>query len=447
MKDGNSTQTRSAAGRIGYVLKVFPRVSETFVINEIRAVRSLGQDVSIFSLHHPKEAVEHEIFKSLDCDITYIEDLASDEEIVARTRRELQSHFGLSRPDRDRYLPRKYVRLALGLAESAKQAGVGHLHAHFASRAGHVSALAAAICGIQYSITAHAKDIYHEEVDQDLLRWKIEHSKFVATVTDFNLQYLRNLTKDRPKANDALVRIYNGVDLDRFSETELPEWTADPIRRDATAPVVTDSAADAGAPLILAVGRLVEKKGFGVLIDACGLLRARGVPFRCEIFGGGDEYQRLQDRIEAQRLEDCVRLRGSMSTEDVEKRIRDCAVSVLPCIIAEDGNVDALPTVLLEATASGRPLISTRVSGIPEIVSDEVNGLLVDPGDVEQLADAVEKILRDRELAVKMGRAGRARAEELFDLRKNAGTVLELMLAAPTENRIRSNAETTTAPA
>lgn len=387
---------------IGYVLKVYPRVSETFVINEIRAQESLGQPVSVFSLHHPPDTVTHGILDDLRSPVTYVEDAVPDESDVAAARKRLRKHFGLSQDDYDRFLPRKYVRLALALARLADNQEVFHFHAHFASRAGHVVALAAALRKSTYSITAHAKDIYHSDVDKDLLRWKIAHSKFVATVTDYNLRYLHDLLADRPEAARRVVRVYNGVDLSRFESSPVPSGDE---------------------PLVLAIGRLVEKKGFDVLVNASRILLDRGYRFRCEIIGGGDEENSLRAQISERGLEDTVHLRGSMTTEDVQARLRDSTVTVLPCVVSKDGNVDALPTVLLEAMASGRPLVSTRLSGIPEIISDGDNGLLVEPNDVAGLAEAMAAILDDHRRADEMGQAGRRRAEQLFDLYKNSATI------------------------
>jgi glycosyltransferase involved in cell wall biosynthesis len=377
-------------------------VSETFVINEILAIESFDQPVSIFSLHHPPAQVAHGILEKVRAPLYYVEDIEADEEEVAKARRWLGRSFGIEREERDRYLPRKYVRLALGLARLGVESGIGHFHAHFASRSGHVTALAARLIGVPYSITAHAKDIYHCDVDQELLRWKIAHAKFVVTVTDYNLRHLRTALNGDATAKEKVVRVYNGVDLSRF---------------DASPGEPKDE------PVLLAIGRLVEKKGFHVLVDACRQLLDRGYRFRCEIIGGGDLESELRAQIADRKIDDVVTLAGSMTTEAVSTRLRDAAVVVLPCIVGGDGNVDALPTVLLEAMATGRPLVSTRLSGIPEIVEHERNGLLVEPGEVTALADALARLLDDPERAVEMGRAGRALAQERFDLYKNAAEV------------------------
>src|SRR5512139_1091436 len=215
-------QAEAHGGAIGYVLKVFPRVSETFVINEMLAMESFGERVCVLPCHHPPGAVHHETLGMLRAPVAYAEDYAPEEVEVGRARKRLAKRFAISEAEEGRLLPRKYVRLALGLAHHAREHGIVHLHAHFASRSAHVAALAAGLLDCPYSVTAHAKDIYHDEVDADVLRWKIRNSAFVATVTEFNLRFLRELIAATPGCADKLVRVYNGVDLSRFHPTPVP---------------------------------------------------------------------------------------------------------------------------------------------------------------------------------------------------------------------------------
>ncbi len=393
---------------VAYVLKVFPRLSETFVINEIRAIEAMGIRVVIYSLHRPQEVVDHGILRDIEAPIHYVDDeeMPSDESVRLALRK-LERLLGLDDQLRRSVLPRKYVRLALALRELIAGAGVDHIHAHFASRAGHVTAIVGTMTGVPYSITAHAKDIYHEDVDRNVLVWQLAAARFVITVTDFNRRYLRDLLG--PEAGARVRRVYNGVDLSRFD-------------------VVPYESAEAGR--ILGVGRLVEKKGFDVLVEACRILRDRGCRFFCEIVGGGAEESALRAQVNGAGLSGRVLLTGALPTEDVAGKMALASVVVLPCVAGRDGNVDALPTVLLEAMARGRPVISTRLSGIPEIVEDGETGILVEPRDAAALADALERVLEDRAGGSRMGAGGRARAERLFDLTSNASEVgRELLLS------------------
>ncbi|MFQ5667444.1 MAG: glycosyltransferase [Candidatus Binatia bacterium] len=400
-----------ATVRIGYVLKVFPRVSETFVINEIHALERLGQPLCVFSLHRAGELVAHRILTELRSPLFCVEqtESASEHEILS-ARRRLERRLGVAAAYRARFLPRHYVRLALVLATLTRQHGVRHLHAHFASRAGHVAALAACLSGCSYSITAHAKDIYHSSVDPDVLRFKLAGARFVSTVSEYNRRYLHELLAGIPGAAQKIVRVYNGVDLGRFRACPVP--ARDPA-------------------LVLSVGRLVEKKGLALLVDACRTLRSRGYGFCCELVGAGPEEAALRARIAAAGLQGRVRLAGVLTTEQVAARLQAATVVALPCIVAQDGNVDALPTVLLEAMATGRAVVSTRLSGIPEIVVDGETGLLVPPGDAGALADALAELLSNPQRAAAMGQAGRRRAERLFDLHTNTAVIRALLLGRP----------------
>lgn len=395
---------------IGYVLKVFPRLSETFVINEIRELERQGVAVRVFSLHRPPDVVPHGVLRDLRADVTYVDSLAAATRgECARTTARLAEDVAVPPDLRERLLPRKYVRLALQLADAVRGRPVGALHAHFASRATHVAMLASRLLGIPYGFTAHAKDIYHHDVDWEVLRAEMRLARLVVTVSEFNRRRLLDIGAGLPGLEHRLRRLYNGVDLTVFRPD--PETSA-PVGR------------------ILAVGRLVEKKGFGVLAHACDILRREGVPFSCHLVGVGEEEPPLREMVAALALGAHVRFRGSLPLEAVAKEMKQATLVALPCVIARDGNVDALPTVLLEAMGCGLPVVSTSVSGIPEIVVHGETGLVVPPGDPVALAGALRAVLSDRPMATRMGAAGRLRAECLFDVRSNVAR-LRSWLAGP----------------
>lgn len=409
-------QSRSAQlADVGYVLKVFPRLSETFVINEILELERQGLRVCVFSLHPAPTAVPHAILRQLRADVIVVDAFdAPSRAACERAAATLVDRLGPGSDWRDRIAPRKYVRLALQLEAALRRHPVRTLHAHFASRATHVTMLAGALTGIPYSFTAHAKDIYHQDVDREVLRAEIAHARFVATVSRFNRRTLLDVAAGLPNGEDKIRCLYNGVDLTAFQPA---------------------GAAKHDTARILAVGRLVEKKGFSVLIDACGRLDRDRVAFTCDIIGSGDLEPRLRAQIDTLGLGERVRLRGGLPLERVAAEMREARVVVLPCVVAADGNVDALPTVLLEAMACGRPVVSTALSGIPEIVADGETGFVVPPGDVGALAGALRTILGDDGLAARFGQAGRLRAERLFDLRANVGRLRQwfAQVAAPRE--------------
>jgi glycosyltransferase involved in cell wall biosynthesis len=394
--------------RLGYVLKRFPRLSETFILNEILELEAQGVSVEVFALLDPAEEVRHESLRQVRGRVTYLPPASFLKRCQVREGRCPEGSFDhrtieqvllqAEAPD-DSVLHLQAATLAL----LARARGVQHLHAHFGTDATTVAMLAARLSRSSYSFTAHAKDIYHEYVDVALLKEKILEARFVITVSDYNRRYLAELA--RGELAGKIARLYNGINLDRFSP--------DPsIRRE------TD--------LVLAVGRLVEKKGFGLLVEACRLLRDWGHPVRCLIVGEGDQRASLTQQIRTLGLQDRVVLAGAQPQERLIETLHRATVLVLPCVIGATGDRDGLPTVLLESLAVGLPAISTRLAGIPEIIEHGKTGLLVPPGDPFCLARAIEEVVGNRELRQCLGREGRAKAAETFDIRRNVATLREL---------------------
>jgi glycosyltransferase involved in cell wall biosynthesis len=285
------------------------------------------------------------------------------------------------------------------ISDHVQQEGMRHIHAHFASTAASVALHVHRLTGVPYSFTAHAKDIYRYGLDFDHLRTKLDQAQFAVTVSDYNRHHLARLGGGR------VVRVYNGVDLRRF---------------------VPNGGSRDDPPLVLGVGRLVEKKGFDVLIQACALLRADGVRFRCLIVGKGELAHDLQRLISALGLEEHVELAGPLPREKLLELFPRASVVAAPCIVGRDGNRDGLPTVLTEAMAFKLPVVATPVTGIPELVDDGRTGLIVPERDPAALAAAIRRLIEDRETARRLAEAGRERVERDFDLRVNVGELREL---------------------
>jgi glycosyltransferase involved in cell wall biosynthesis len=288
----------------------------------------------------------------------------------------------------------RYVYQALSLACEVRRKKINHLHAPFASEATTVARLAARLAGVTYSFTARAKDIFHESVQSEDLRRKLRDASGVVTISDFHLDYLR---ETYGSLADKVIRVYNGLDLEEFAYTEP---------RDRP-------------PLILAVGRLVEKKGFVDLVHACAILSERGLDYRCRIIGAGVLKADLQERIEKVGLEDRINLVGPRPQNEVSEEMRNAAVLAMPCIVGDDGDRDGLPNVIQEALALGTPVVSTDVTGIPEVVRDGQTGLQVPQRDPHSLADALEQLLTDSDLRVSLARGARTLIEEEFNIHRN----------------------------
>src|SRR5262249_50788083 len=275
--------------------------------------------------------------------------------------------------------------------------GATHVHAHFAGPAATAAAFAAEEAGITFSFTAHAKDIFVDSLDWRWLGWLGARAHAVVTVCDYNRRFLR-----RRMPGARVIRLYNGVDLAR--------WSPRPTRRRqaaATGPVVT-------------VGRFVRKKGFDVLVESLAILRDRGTPITAVMIGDGAEHADVKARAAALGLGRRIRFPGALTQPHVLRALRRAALVALPCVVDQNGNQDALPTVLLEAAACGLPAVATRIAGVPEIVRDGVTGRVVAPGNARALADALADTLASPRLRARMGAAARRRAERLFDQRRAA---------------------------
>lgn len=398
--------TRGQRLRIGYLLRAYPRFSQTFVANEIAELERQGAEVFVLSLRIPKDEPVHEAASRVRAAVEYLpkprhaqrravlhtlaEPWRSNRTGLAAALRVLRSDPTCDWDD--------FVH-ALEVVRWARQHRLDHIHVHFGTSEATVALMANLLGEVPYSLTLHAFDIFRDNVDLRLLAQKINHSRFSVTVTEFNRDYL--VASARGLDVERLRVCYNGISVERFAAERAPSPT----------------------PTVFGLGRLIEKKGFGHLIAAVARLRDQGLVVQCRIGGDGPELQELRRRIDAARLTAQMEMLGPLNEAQVREELRGATCFVLPCIRAKDGNIDALPTVLLEAQASGCPVITTRLSGNPEIVEDRVSGLLVEPGDDDELARAIREIVSTPALAARLSEQGRRRAEERFDIRKNVAVL------------------------
>ncbi|MBO9520113.1 MAG: glycosyltransferase family 4 protein [Nocardioidaceae bacterium] len=391
-------------GRVGYVLKMYPRLSETFVVNEIRALEHLGADLEIFSLRPPADGRFHEALAQVRGTVTYL-DLSGKAgdlwQALAACRLADPERFAASTADLFAAAAADGYQ-ALLLAGLVRERGITHLHAHFGSVSAAVARLAARLAGIEYSVTLHAKDIFHDDVDREQLALRLRDAAAVVTVSDYNEHYLR---ERYPAATARLVRIYNGIELDAYP----------PSRPDVRPRVVAG------------VGRLVEKKGFDDLVRAIALLRDRGAPAHLDLVGAGEREPALREQVAGLGLEELVTFHGPLTQAETREVVRAAAVLAAPCVVGADGNRDGLPTAILESLALGTPVVATPVTGIPEAVIDEETGLLVPEHDPVALADALARLLDDPGLRCRLAEAGRHRVEQAFDLQVNAKLVHDVI--------------------
>lgn len=399
-------------GGIAYVLRRFPKISETFVLNEILALEARGEKVTIFSLMPTRDSRFHGDLGRLKASVVYVPGPGDWRALWrynlrglrARPRTWLRALGCALRTGQ----PRMLWRLVQSgwIAERVRALRIRHLHAHFATEATEAASLIADMTGLPFSFTAHAVDIYKRGVDERMLAREIAQARFVATVSECNRHHLRKLANG---AADRIVRVYNGIDLERFRIE--PPSPSEPFT-------------------ILAVARLVEKKGLDVLVDACARLRDRGVPLRCWIVGKGALRTALQAQIRRLELGGQVELLGAHTHDEVRARYAEAHVFALPCVVGADGNRDGLPVSLVEALACGLPVVTTPVTGIPEVVQHERNGLVVPDRDPAALADALERVLREPGLHARLAGCARASVEDRFDLRRTTETLHQLLREA-----------------
>ena len=399
---------------IAYIVKAWPRLSETFILNEIISLEQRGVPIRIFSVREPDAGPSHSKVAQVRAKVTYLalrphwkQTVAANLRVLCRQPRRylwvLLRAVTLRMVRHRRFAPPWHFFEAAHLADILFREPADHLHAHFASMPTRVALLTHRLSGIPFTFTAHAKDIYVS--DPDTFRVKLEGARAVVTCTQYNRDFLSK--RYGPLCDGKVHCIYHGLDVSQFNFN-------------------SSAKVDSAEPVILSVARLVEKKGLGDLIAAADILRRRGRVFQVEIIGSGPQRGTLQAQAERLGLTDRVRLFGAQAHETVCLAYQRASVFALPCVIASNGDRDGIPNVLPEAMASGVPVVTTSVSGVPELIESGVDGLLVPPNDPAALAEAIDKLLASQELRENLARAARAKIESSFSLDASAERLLAL---------------------
>jgi glycosyltransferase involved in cell wall biosynthesis len=412
---------------IGYLMKTYPKLSETFILNEILELERQGVRLHLFSLRRSPDNKIHPDVAKVKAQVTYIPSLLPgfnfhDAFMLLKAHVQLVRQnphtylkawkFHRQRPESKRlheFLQGGYLALAL------QRLGIQHLQAHFANVPTATTEIAQQFSNVSYNIFAHAKDIYLTK--PEVLDRRIASARFALTCTAFNQRYLSTLST----SSTPIHLSYHGINLDRFT------------------PPIAKSVSD--RPLILSVGRLCEKKGFPHLIQACQYLKQQGHVFQCEIVGYGELQQQLQQMIIDLDVADVVSLAGKMDQDELVQVYRRTNIFVLPCQVMENGDRDGIPNVLLEAMAMEIPVVSTDISGISELVETGTNGMLVPEKSSWAIAHALGTMLKNPEEAQKWGKNGRDRVLRQFSLEHNVAEIRRLLsgvhsndVPAPTES-------------
>jgi glycosyltransferase involved in cell wall biosynthesis len=414
--------------QIGYLIRSYPRLSQTFILNEILALEKIGVSIEIFALTNPHEKVVQMQVAQVQAPVHYL-----DEDIQPRSLMNMLTenaqvawlHFkgylrslvyiaanngidkGYTASSRwECFLQAIHLIYLLVLKEWRTGKKIDHLHAHFAHDPALIAYLVHCMTGIPFSFTAHARDLY--QVPEKVLTDRIRRAKAVITCCNANMEYLNRIA---PSQQSKFSLVYHGVNLKDFQPGSN-----------------TGTGSTLKGPLILSVGRLVEKKGFQDLLEALFIVKKSGQDFQCAIYGTGPLAKQLEEWIEKHGMTGEVSLKGDRTQQELISIYQHATLFILTPVQTEDGDRDGIPNVLLEAMAVGLPVITTVVAGIPELVENNQNGLLYQPHDVDGIASGIVELLRNAEKRRQFGRAASKKVAEQFDIAQAANRLKTLFI-------------------
>ncbi len=410
---------------IAYIAQMLPNLHATFIYREIFALQKIGFDVVTLSVHRPNPKALSAEARPLVERTAYItpirwgpfaaahlEFLLKKPGVYLSTLAFLLSRPGESAHNRLRTL--MHFMGAVFLAAQVQDRKPAHIHAHFSFNAATIALVMGRLLGITFSFTAHNNFF----TDRVVLKEKLREAKFIVAISEFSRDFLLNLLPDDESLPEKFHIVHCGVS---------PVAFAPPPRREPNSP-----------PLVFSVAHFTERKGFHILIEACRILQQRNVPFECIIAGDGAQRPLLEKMIADYQLRDVVRLPGAVFQENLRDYLNRADIFALPCVVAQNGDMDGVPVALMEAMAMEIPTISTTVSGIPELIDDGRHGLLVPPQDPAAVADAIERLLADETLRLKLGRAARQKIVNDFNVDKSAAQIADLfrqLFAEPSSER------------
>ena len=417
-----------SGGEVVYLVRSWPRLSQTFVLDEVLGLERLDVRVRVVALTAPDEALVQPEAAAVRTPVHYLgrgsasgalgSVLSHARIAVAAPTRYLRAVWYTARhpqSDDGYHVATRWqcLTLAAELATLLVRWSDGppprriHLHAHFAHDPAAVAFLASALRGVSWSFTGHARDVW--QVPEPVLAERMTSARFAITCTGDVTEHLRSAAP--PSAHDRVRLIHHGVDVVAFSPDE-------------------DRPADQRAGHIMSVGRLVEKKGFDDLLSALGLVRDRGIPFRCTIYGEGPLEDELVARTDELGLTSVVCLAGPRTRSELRDAMRGSDLFALTPYVAPDGDRDGIPNVVVEAMACGLPVVVTATGGIPEIVRDGENGLVAPARDVATIAGHLASALTDDGLRARLGTAARRTTVEEFDQRQGAAALATMFAEA-----------------
>jgi glycosyltransferase involved in cell wall biosynthesis len=397
---------------IGYILQTYPSLTVTFIYREVLALQHQGVDISTFSVWKPTpDKISPESQPMMDTTyyifpISWLKFfLRHFYFLLTRPTKYIGTAlFVLSRPGesrKNRLRTLYHFGEAVYLAWEVRRRHIQHLHAHFTINAASIALIIARLLNISFSFTAH--NIFF--TDRLLLKEKIRGALFIAVISEFSREFLLRLVPGENWRHKTHI-VHCGISPDQFlpPDPRLPN----------------------SVPLILFVAQLQERKGASFLVDSCQLLKQRGITFHCVLAGDGPEKPIVEQLVEHYDLKDSVDLPGAIFMEQVKAYLNQADIFVSPCIVARNGDMDGIPVALMEAMACEVATVSTRVSGIPELIEDGESGLLVPEKNAPALADALQRLIEVKELRLRLGKNGRQKVIREFDVDTNAGQLAKL---------------------
>ncbi|MBN1453546.1 MAG: glycosyltransferase [Anaerolineales bacterium] len=393
--------------KIAYILSRFPYLTETFILREMILLRKSGLEVHVFSMFPPLPTPVHQEAQEMLPYTHYSPYLLSSKLLLAHLyfllHTPVQYVRAIAKAVWQTYRePLVLLRVLLTwpktvyFARQMQELNIEHIHAHFVWVNGIAAGVASDLIGATFSLHPHAFGLFMR--DQEDIRRQLQMADGVVTVSEYHRQYIADLC---PRLHpDDIKIVHYGLE-----PTEFPPAQHSP----------TDNTIR-----IISIGSLMEKKGHAYLIDACDRLVERGYAFQCSIVGGGPLKEMLQARIDEKNLQAYVSLLGNKTQAEIKELYRQSDIFVLACVVAKNGDRDGLPNVLLEALAMEIPVVTTPVTGIPELVHDGETGLLVPERDTEALVQAIEKLINDETLRRRLGQQGRQVVLAEFDIRETA---------------------------
>lgn len=397
---------------IAYIVSVFPSTSATFVLNELLMLKRQGFNIKVLSLRQPIGEIKQEGIQEFD-EIIYIphlrEGVSATITLVIGSLKYMfkypRKYFKVLK----RVLNKKSRRVLYDFIRATyvslylEDNKIDHIHSQFAHSPTNIAYFVNLLIDKNYSFTCHAVDIFLDK-NRVLLEEQLKNALFAVTISHFNINYIKKLISEE-KSVDKFRVVRCGIDYNKFKKNETKKYN--------------------NKVQIFSVGRFVDKKGFIYLIEALKEVRDKRIEFDCRIVGDGPLHEEIEQKVTEYKLNDCVSLVGAVGTIQIRKYLENADVFILPCIQADNGDMDGIPVSLMEAMAFEIPVISTTISGIPELIEDKVSGILVEPKNVDQLQSAIELIINNPKLRKKYGEEGRKKVIQEFGLKENTQILID----------------------